>query len=127
MRQEQRKPARGLHGRDAKRGEERDIQGGTYSVAPNTRPPPYRTPDNPLMGKDHPGHEYDVDPPIPEGLQRERKDAGAAWGKRAAPEQREPASPAGPHEKARLTNPDSTPGTGALPDPKKPEDDGATG
>ena len=127
QRKEQRKPAGGLYGRDIKRSEERGVEGGTYAPSPNDKPQPYRTPDNPLMGEDHPGHEHDVDPPMPEGLERERTDAGGAWGKRAVPEQREKPSPAGPHEKPGLTNPDATPGTGALPDPKKPEDDGATG
>jgi len=89
MAQEQRKPAGGLHGRDIKRSEERDIRGGTYTVTPSAKPRPYRTPDNPLMGEDHPGHEYDVDPAMPEGLERERTDAGGAWGKRATPEKRE--------------------------------------
>jgi hypothetical protein len=127
MRQEQRRPASGLHGRDVKRGEERDVRGGAYGVTPNAKAPAYRTPDNPQMGEDHPGHEHDVDPPIPEGLQRDRKDAGAAWGKREATGKPDKPSPAGPHEQARLTDSDKTPGTGALPDPKKPEDDGATG
>jgi hypothetical protein len=35
-------------------------------AARNSRLPPYRTPDNPLMGVDHAGHEYDVDPKKPE-------------------------------------------------------------
>jgi hypothetical protein len=29
---------------------------------------------------------------------------------------------AGPHDKPELTNPEATPGTGMLPDPKKPDD-----
>lgn len=34
---------------------------------------------------------------------------------------------AGPHAKPHLTDPDRTPGTGALPDPARPRDPDATG
>ena len=34
---------------------------------------------------------------------------------------------AGPHAKPQLTDPEKTPGAGALPDPDKPQDPDATG
>lgn len=42
-----------------------------------------------------------------------------------ASERQKPA--AGPHAKPHLTDPEKTPGAGALPDPDKPRDPDATG
>lgn len=57
---------------------------------------------------------------------RKRKDPDDKAEKRQPVEERMP--PAGPHARPELTNPDATPGTGALPDQNTSGDaDGGTG
>ena len=57
-------------------------------------------------------------PNLPEGEEK-REHAADAADDRPAPSPERPA--AGPHAKPELTNPDSTPGSGMLPDPDDPE------
>lgn len=77
--------------------------------------------------------------PKAEGNPRARQQPRSGPGSRAAlpPRKRTPATTdagrdddypaAGPHAKPHLTDPDRTPGTGALPDPGRPKDPDATG
>lgn len=51
--------------------------------------------------------------------------ADAAEERRVEAQRQKPA--AGPHAKPQLTDPEKTPGAGALPDPDKPQDPDATG
>ncbi|MBP2150825.1 hypothetical protein V5F63_23020 [Xanthobacter autotrophicus DSM 597] len=51
--------------------------------------------------------------------------ADAADERRQDAQRQKPA--AGPHAKPQLTDPEKTPGAGALPDPDKPQDPDATG
>ena len=55
---------------------------------------------------------------------RRSKKAGGRDPRIAPDDKRKPRDPpaAGPHAKPELTNPDSTPGSGLLPDPAHPSD-----
>lgn len=65
----------------------------------------------------HPGNP-DPRPDKPEGKDRSGRRPEADEGDMPA---------AGPHAKPHLTVPERTPGTGALPDPRRPRDGDSTG
>lgn len=58
--------------------------------------------------------------------QHERDNAGRKRRRTAEDDEHRPPLP-GPHAKESLTDPDATPGTGALPDPYAPEIDPGAG